>query len=87
MGDLRADIMHRIAQLLGGLSEVQCDELDPWVFNQRLERRARCDDDFAPFFFRSVPRKVFDDRRAGDTVSAGDESYFGSHGLWLGLMR
>jgi hypothetical protein len=28
---------------------------------------------------------VFDDRRAGDTISAGDESYFGSHVVWLGL--
>lgn len=85
MGDLCANITHRLAQLLGGHGEVQRDKLDPWIFDQRLEWRSGCHNDLAPFFFRRVPRKVFDDRRAGDTISAGDESYFGSHVVWLGL--
>lgn len=86
MGDFAADLAHRLDQFFGRLGKVQCNELDSWVFDQRLERRAGCDDDIAPFIFGSFC-KVLDDRRAGDTVASGDEGYFRSHGVWLGLLK
>jgi hypothetical protein len=78
--DRCANLATRLDQLFGVFCVIQSNEFDPWVFHQRLERRARCYDDIAPFLLRGVACKVLDYRRAGDAVSTGDESDLGSHG-------